>query len=157
MGHDVQKAQAATQKVSAASSTERSTSEKVAIEITGILQQFWRDAEDPDEVRAVEMRGWLDVLEGCALKEIRLAWADYQKTGPRSGRGVLYRPDAGAIHSRIMKERRDAALYVASQKPRVMIEERREPASAEARARILKEVYADRTDGEVAFVPKKIP
>ena len=154
MGRDVD--QAGTQKALTASSSEPSTSdEKMGIEVTGILLQFWRDADDPDEVRAVEMRGWLDVMAGCSVKEIRAAWADYQKTGPRSGRGALYRPDAGAIWTRIEKARKDQAII--HPKPRVMIEERREPASAEARARILKEVYADRTDGEVAYAPRKMP
>ncbi len=39
----------------------------------------------------------MDVLECCSHTEIRKAWSKYQRTGPRTATGKLYKPDAGAI------------------------------------------------------------
>jgi len=39
----------------------------------------------------------MDVLENCSHSEIRKAWATYQRTGPRTAAGKLYKPDAGAL------------------------------------------------------------
>lgn len=60
-------------------------------------------------VRALELEGWLDVLESLSDAEIRMAWAEYQKTGPRSAAGKLLKPDAGALF-RIANDARRAAM-----------------------------------------------
>lgn len=64
------------------------------------------------------MEGWIDVLEPYEPEEIRRAWAEYQKSGPRSERGALYRPDAGAIARIIDRRRRNSRL--ASQEPQLI-------------------------------------
>jgi len=70
---------------------------KIGARAEAILSQFWRDDETPDAVRALEIEGWIDVLESCSHSELRAAWAKYQRTGPRTQAGKLYKPDAGAI------------------------------------------------------------
>ena len=74
-----------------------------------ILRQFWQAEEVPDAVRALEMEAWMDVLEPLAEDEIRAAWAEYQRQGPRSAKGALYRPDAGALYRLAMQARGIAA------------------------------------------------
>lgn len=74
-----------------------------------ILTQFWRHDDTPPAVQAIEIEGWLDVLEPYDDAEIRAAWAEYQRSGPRSARGALYKPDAGALYAIVQRERRDAA------------------------------------------------
>ena len=51
----------------------------IAIRVTAILSQFWTE-DSPDELRAVELEGWIDVLGGVSADELRAAWADYQNT-----------------------------------------------------------------------------
>lgn len=70
---------------------------KIGVRAEAILGQFWRDDATPDAVRALEIEGWMDVLENCSHSEIRKAWATYQRTGPRTASGKLYKPDAGAL------------------------------------------------------------
>lgn len=53
----------------------------------------------------MEIEGWQDVLENCSHSEFRKAWVDYQKTGPRSTAGKLYKPDAGAIYRLVVQSR----------------------------------------------------
>lgn len=78
---------------------------EVAIRARAILAQFWRADDTPDAVQAIELEGWCDVLDGCTPDEVRRAWENYQKTGPRSQRGTLIRPDAGAIHRIVLAAR----------------------------------------------------
>jgi hypothetical protein len=78
---------------------------KIGLRAEAILGQFWRDDETPDLVRTLEIEGWIDVLENCSHSEIRTAWATYQKTGPRTERGRLYKPDAGALYRIILDSR----------------------------------------------------
>ncbi len=78
---------------------------KIGVRAQAILDQFWRDNETPDAVRAVEIEGWMDVLENCSHGEIRMAWATYQKEGPRSQAGRLSKPDAGALYRIIHRHR----------------------------------------------------
>lgn len=79
-----------------------------------ILNAFWVDDRTPDALRAIEIEGWLDVLEGFSEEEIRTAWANYQKNGPRTDRHVLKRPDPGALHDMAMRHRE----FLARQAPR---------------------------------------
>lgn len=110
---------------------------KIGLRAEAILGQFWRNDDTPDAVRALEIEGWMDVLENCSHTEIREAWAAYQKNGARTERGRLYKPDAGALYR---------IIIAARPKPRVVqsarsAESERIPASTEARQRILMEVY----------------
>jgi hypothetical protein len=70
---------------------------KIGAKIESILLSFWREENIPDLVRAYELQGWVDVLEVCSHSEIRAAWTDYQKNGPRSANRRLLKPDAGAL------------------------------------------------------------
>lgn len=55
--------------------------------------------------QTIESEGWSDVLQTCSHSEIRQAWARYQTHGPRTAKGRLYKPDAGAIYKIIMDAR----------------------------------------------------
>ena len=78
---------------------------KIGVRAEAILRGFWRDESPSDAVRALELEGWMDVLENCSHSEIRKAWAEYQKTGPRTQSGKLYKPDAGALYLIIINSR----------------------------------------------------
>lgn len=78
---------------------------KIGLRAEAILSQFWRDDDTDDALRALEIEGWVDVLENCSHSEIRMAWASYQKIGPRTQRGRLYKPDAGALYRIILDAR----------------------------------------------------
>jgi hypothetical protein len=73
--------------------------------VQAILGQFWRDDSTPDAVQSLELEGWMDVLENCSHSEIRKGWATYQRTGPRTQSGKLYKPDAGALYQIILRSR----------------------------------------------------
>ena len=113
---------------------------KIGVRAQAILSQFWRDDETPDAVQALEIEGWCDVLENCAHSEIRQAWAAYQKTGPRTKAGKLYKPDAGALYRIIMATR---------PKPRIVArsEPEREPCPPEVAAEIV---------AKAGFTPKRM-
>ena len=72
---------------------------RTGVRIMAILGQFWRDDATPDAVQAIELEGWMDVLEPLTEREIRDAWAVYQRTGPRSRNGALRKPDARSTSS----------------------------------------------------------
>jgi hypothetical protein len=78
---------------------------KIGVRAQAILGQFWRDDSTPDAVQALELEGWMDVLENCSHSEIRKAWSTYQRTGPRTQSGKLYKPDAGALYQIIARSR----------------------------------------------------
>jgi len=78
---------------------------KIGVRARAILGQFWNDENTPDAVQAMELEGWMDVLENCSHSEIRKAWATYQRTGPRTQAGKLYKPDAGALYQIILRAR----------------------------------------------------
>jgi hypothetical protein len=78
---------------------------EIAIRAEVILAQFWRDDDTHDGMRAIELKGWVDVLEGCSAAEMRAAWATYQRSGPRTGSGRLVKPDAGALWWIVMASR----------------------------------------------------
>lgn len=78
---------------------------KIGVRVEAILGQFWRDDNAPDAIRALELEGWMDVLEPCSHSELREAWAVYQRTGPRTEKGRLLKPDAGALYRIVMRRR----------------------------------------------------
>ena len=70
--------------------------------------------------------------------KIRKAWATYQRTGPRTQSGKLYKPDAGALYQIIFRSR-----------PKPKVVERRPMTSDERKA--LKKQRAEARN----FDPKK--
>ena len=79
---------------------------KIGVRVQAILGQFWQDAETADAVKAIEIEGWVDVLENCSHSEIRAAWRDYQTDSRnRTARNRLAKPDAGAIRAIILRKR----------------------------------------------------
>jgi len=94
---------------------------KVGVRAEAILSQFWRE-DEPDAVRAMVLESWMDVLESASHDEIREAWTDYQRNGPRSANGRLARPDPGALWHRI-RGRRPKLHLVQPELPRVVISE----------------------------------
>lgn len=78
---------------------------EIAVRTESILSQFWRDDHTHDGLRALEIEGWVDVLEGSSPGEIRAAWASYQRSGPRTATGRLAKPDAGALWQMIVAAR----------------------------------------------------
>jgi hypothetical protein len=79
--------------------------QKIGVRASAILGQFWQDADTPEAVQVLEIEGWPDVLQNCSHSEIRVAWAEYQKSGPRTQAGKLYKPDAGALYHIVLKAR----------------------------------------------------
>jgi hypothetical protein len=101
-----------------------------------ILGQFWQDADTEDAVQAIEIEGWMDVLENCSHSEIRAAWRDYQTdANNRTARGRLAKPDAGAIRAIILRKRPKPRMV----KP-VTEEPKLAPVSAERAAEIMEEI-----------------
>lgn len=114
---------------------------KVGVRASAILGQFWQDLDTPDAVRAIEIEGWVDVLENCSHDEIRAAWRDYQlDANNRTARGRLAKPDAGAIRAIILRKRPKPQV-VPTPEP-----EREAPCTAEAAAEIMR---------QAGFRPKK--
>lgn len=62
-----------------------------------MLGTFWGSDDTADEIRAIELETWLDTLGAMTCDQFRAAWIAYQRTGPRTAKGRLYKPDAGAI------------------------------------------------------------
>ena len=107
---------------------------KIGVRVEAILGNFWRDDETPDAVRAVEIEGWMDVLQGFTEYEIRMAWATYQVEANRTASGRMVRPDAGALARIITRHRPKPKLAPAPEPVRT------EPrVTKEQTARILKE------------------
>lgn len=118
---------------------------RIGVRARAYLNTFWFNEETPDALRAVELEGWMDTLEACAEDEIRLAWADYQRDGPRSARGLLIKPDPGALWQIIRTTRNFQAMATRQasrdlEKPTTV---RREepPATREQREAIMARVY----------------
>lgn len=125
---------------------------KIGVRAKAILGQFWQDADTEDAVQAIEIEGWMDVLENCSHSEIREAWRDYQ-TDPanRTAKGRLAKPDAGAIRSIILRKRPKPKLVQPEQdegpkEPRV---------TAAQAAQIIKEAGFDPTAG--GLIHKRMP
>lgn len=125
---------------------------RIGLRAEVILSQFWRDDDCSDAARAIEIEGWMDVLESCSQDEIRQAWASYQRGGPRTASGKLCKPDAGAIYRLVMAARpKTAVVRQIDDAPRPA-----PPCSPEAAQRIMREVFG--TDqAEISFAPKKMP
>lgn len=115
-----------------------------------ILEQFWIEDATEDAVQAVQLEGWLDVLEPFSDEEVRRAWAEYQRSGPRARNGALRKPDAGALWLIIDGWRgRAAAAQRDLERRRKEAEEAMRPRSdrvtAERAAEILREVAQGKT------------
>lgn len=114
---------------------------KVGLRVEAILNQFWHDTETPETVKALEIEGWIDVLENCSHSEIRDAWRDYQlDPANRTARGRLAKPDAGALR---------AIAYAKRPKPHIVSQpepERDPPCTPEAAAEIM---------AQAGFAPRK--
>ena len=78
---------------------------KIGVRVESILLNFWREDGVADIVRVCEIQGWVDVLETCSHSEVRAAWAEYQRSGPRNALGRLLKPDAGALWRIVMASR----------------------------------------------------
>lgn len=126
---------------------------ELALRINAALMQFWTADDTADELRAIEIETWLDALEGCTVDEWKAAWRDYQRTGPRSQRGTLLRPDAGAIWKRIIAARPRPPLAIAAAQPRPT----RPPVTPERAREIMAEVYGDRAEGGTLAQPAYEP
>ena len=148
-----QKAQPATTTVSGYHSLspeqKKSHRAKVALRVEAILSQFWRD-DVHDAVRSIELEGYVDVLETCKHSEIRAAWAEYQRSGPRSRNGRLLRPDAGALYKIIVNRRPPPPKPAPEPVPK------RKTISPEKRREIL-EGAGFSADGAPRFDMKKMP
>lgn len=115
---------------------------KIGVRASAILGQFWRNHETPEVEQVMEIEGWQDVLENCSHSEIRQAWAEWQKTGPRTEARRLVKPDAGALYGIILKNRPKPKLV-----PRPVVE-RDPPCSKEAAKEIMKSAgYSPRKFG----------
>lgn len=106
---------------------------KIGVRASSILRQFWREDGLTQAEEALEVEGWMDVLENCSHSEIRAAWAAYQKTGPRTQAGKLYKPDAGALYQIILSNR-----------PKPKIVDERRPATREEDEAYRKSVARDK-------------
>lgn len=89
---------------------------RIALRCEAILGQFWRD-DEADAIRALQIEGYVDVLQHVSHPELRDAWADYQRSGPRSSKGRLLRPDAGALYALVVRARRRNAPLRPAQEP----------------------------------------
>ena len=120
---------------------------RLVVRVKAILGQFWVNDGVEDVVRALELEGWLDVLEPLTEAEIRSAWAEYQRSGPRSARGNLIKPDAGALYRIAASARQaEASRHVAAMRASERQAEEQEHArrqamkpTAEEAARITRE------------------
>lgn len=138
--------------------TSRADEAELALRINAALMQFWTADDTADELRAIEIETWLDALDGCTVEEWKAAWRDYQRTGPRSQRGVLLRPDAGAIWRLIVKARSDAALKAQASLPPPPVEEvKRQRVLPHRAMEILAEVYAERAEDGMLTHPSYTP
>ena len=87
-------------------------------------------------MQALEVEGWLDTVENLDVPEFRKAWAEYQRSGPRTKAGKLYKPDAGALYL-IAMDARPKVRIVPDPAP---VEVVREPMSPERRQAIMDDV-----------------
>lgn len=79
------------------SQSQSSERAELALRISAMLGTFWGSDDTADEIRAIELESWLDTLGAMTCDQFRDAWITYQRTGPRTAKGRLYKPDAGAI------------------------------------------------------------
>lgn len=128
---------------------------KIGVRVRAILAGFWQHADTPDVQQAMEVEGWIDVLEQCSHSEIRFAWRDYQTDlKNRTERGRLVKPDAGALFRIILSKR---AVKPKPQQPTPESHQiTEEKASPERKQQILDEAGFDpyRGFGTVKSFPK---
>ena len=122
---------------------------KIAIRVRSILNQFWRD-DVPAAVEAMEREAWVETLAPLSHDELLSAWVEYQRTGPRTERGTLIKPDAGALY-RIAMGRRP--------KPRPVLVQRaaepdRVPVTPDRATEILCEVFGEGRAGDGFVTPQ---
>ena len=114
---------------------------KIGVRAESILLNFWREDGVSDVVRICEIQGWIDMLETCSHSEVRAAWTEYQRYGPRNSMGRLLKPDAGALWQIVMKSRprpKPAPIMPRiAEAPRIRM-------TAERAAEIIREVNCDR-------------
>jgi len=127
---------------------------QIGVRAEAILSQFWRDEATSDAVRALEIEGWMDVLELTTHAEIRAAWAEYQRSGPRGRSGALYRPDPGAIHRIIIKSRQRERMKQQRQAPEPT-DKPKERVTPERAAEIRAEAGFPPLPGYQGFKPKR--
>lgn len=125
---------------------------KIAVRVRAILNQFWRE-DVPDAVEAMEREAWVETLAPLSHDELLAAWVEYQRTGPRSERGLLIKPDAGALY-RIAMERRPKPSVVPMRRSE---EPERVPVAPGRVQEIIRQVYGeDRAErGFVTVEPKR--
>lgn len=79
---------------------------KIGLRVRALLGQFWQNHDVSDAEKAIEVEGWIDVLEDCSHSEIRYAWRDYQMNlTNRNAKGRLMKPDAGLLRRIITAKR----------------------------------------------------
>ena len=130
------------------------------MEVTIILDPFYISGSTTEVVRVSDLAIWIKVLEGISAQELRAAWVFHmQNDPPRNKAGYLLKPDPAILYRRVIQLRERAAI-LAPRPPSHQIEAPRRDAvaSAEARARIMRDVYRDRlVDGGVAYTPRPFP
>ena len=124
---------------------------KIGVRSSAILGQFWVEQGRDEAIETLEIEGWQDVLENCKHSEIRQAWAEYQKMGPRTKSGKLCKPDAGALYLIILRKRPKPVLV---KEPEL---ERGPRVSAERAKEIRIEFGFDRPDVVEASVKRPKP
>jgi hypothetical protein len=128
---------------------------KVGIRVRAILSGFWVDYDSTDAQQAMEVEGWVDVLEQCSHSEIRYAWRDYQTDRRnRTERGRLAKPDAGALFRIIMLKRYQKPITNAVDKVEPIPKVKVDPA---IRQQILDEAGFDAKFGFGSGLTKSFP
>lgn len=126
---------------------------RIAARCEAILGQFWRD-DDAAPIRALQVEGYVDVLQHVSHGELRDAWAEYQRTGPRTRAGRLLRPDAGALLELVVRDRARKQAPVIAPRPAPELTPREGFLDRKSAAEIMDEVgfrprsftWADDTD-----------
>lgn len=111
-----------------------------------MLGQFWQAEDTADEVRVIEMETWLDTIGHCSIDDFRSAWVAYQRSGPRTKQGKLYKPDAGAIY-KLIRDLNPPISALPPPEPR-----RAPPVSKEAASEIIAAAYGRRYDPETGYL-----
>ena len=122
------------------SEARRNRRQRIYIRVKAILDQFWVSEDTEEVVRALQLEGWIDVLEPCSEEDIKVAWIDYQREGPRTARGVLIKPDAGAFWQIIEKKRKTESLLAQAAKRREMDQSEQTP-SGPQEPRVSRETF----------------
>lgn len=95
----------------------------------------------------------MDVLENCSHSEIRTAWANYQKTGPRTNTGRLVKPDAGALYRLIINARPKPELV--QTRPETAEEREQRLAEQDEGFSPIRQEIAEKILSEAGYSPRK--